>query len=150
MSVLVQCRKNCILSWFDDAVFGIVGKLWSYDAGQLPAGPRAPAALFAPWFIHPVGQVLEMHPRIPNKNVRRRVPQKPAHGGIGQGPLLQHWFGSLQVCPETTVQLEHRSRHQPALPEILSVGECGEIKFFIAVLPMLRERAGVHRSGGDG
>ena len=73
-SVLPEFLGNEFRCRLGDFVFGIGGKFRADDSSNRPARPGAPAALFAPRFVHAIGEVLEMYPGIPDKNVRRGVP----------------------------------------------------------------------------
>lgn len=91
------------LRWFDYRMEGIAWEFRANDTRQLPAGPRAPAALVTAGFVHAIRQVLEMDTGIADENIRRRVAQEPAHPGIGQGPAVQFRFIALQVGAKTAV-----------------------------------------------
>ena len=62
---------------FVDAMAGVSGKFRAGGAGEGPAAPGAPGALFAAGSVHPAGVVLEVNPRVAQKGVGRSVPQQP-------------------------------------------------------------------------
>ena len=136
---------------FGDVVFGVGGKFGPDDAGDAPAGPGAPAALLATRLADPVGKVLEMHPGIADEDLWRCVSQKPRHSFVGQGPRLQHRFIAPEIGQEGAIEFQNGAGRKAALPEVVRVGEGGEIKLSIALLSVSREGAGVHerRSGGQ-
>src|SRR5262245_34677471 len=82
MTVEAKRGINLIQGRLIHPVFGIPWQFRSHQARERPASPRPPAALLAAWFVHPIGIVLEMNPRIANENVRRRMADEPHHRGI--------------------------------------------------------------------
>lgn len=134
---LVGCR-------LDDAVLGVARPIRAHRACDGPTGPRAPAPLFAARFIHAIREVLKMHAGITDKNVGRHLLQEPAHRSVGQRPVAQLRFVAAQVGTERAVEAKNRARGEPALPEILAVGEGGEIENSVAFSAVRRKRAGIH------
>lgn len=87
-----------------DRMAGIAGKFRPEGAGKGPAGPGPPSALLPARWPDPVGQVLEVDAWIAQERAWRGLPQDPSHGGIGEGPSVQHWIARLQLRPERPVE----------------------------------------------
>jgi lysophospholipid acyltransferase (LPLAT)-like uncharacterized protein len=147
-AVLVELSGDLIEGRLVDLVLGIAGKFRSYAAGQFPASPGPPASLFPPWFVHPVGQMLKMHPGIAHEHVRRGMSQKPGERGIGQGPVVQFGFVAAQIGAKGAVEFQDRPGHQTSLPEILAVRQCRQIKGRIPGVGVCRQHTRIHVFSG--
>lgn len=138
------------LSGFADVVLWVRGKLRPHQARDLPASPDAPTTLIAPGLVHAVRQVLEMHAGIADKNVGRRVAQKPSHGSVGQGPFRQDWLVAPQIGAERAIERKNRPGCEAALPEAVRVGERGQVEVGVARFAVGGKRGGSHAVGREG
>ncbi len=110
-----------------------------------PAGPSPPPSAVTPGFIHPIGVVLKMHPRISEKQLRGRPLENPGHGRIRQRMESQHRFIALEFSPQGTVEAKQRSRREPASPQGLRILQTGLIKLGPAIRVSKRmQRAPIH------
>src|SRR5690606_38154319 len=120
------------------------GPFGTQAAGEGPAGPGAPFTLVAARFAEAVGVVLKVNARIADEDRARRVRHEPRHGGVGQGPGLQHGFVAAQVGAHRAVEAEQCAGGQGALPKGMTVGERGEVKPLVLGRAHGVERAPVH------
>lgn len=122
-AVGVELGGDLIRGGFKDSMSGIGGKFRAHGPADLPARPGAPAALFTPRLVHPVGEMLEMHARVADKDVGRGVAEKPGHCGVRQRPVEQHPFIALQIGQEGAVEFQEGPGGMALLPEKMRIGE---------------------------
>ena len=96
----------------------IAGQVGQHAAGDRPAGPRPPAALFAARLIHAISQMLIMHARIAEKDAPRRVDEHPSQRAIGRRPVRRHRIpaGFHQVRAKSPVQTQESPGRAAAPP----------------------------------
>lgn len=149
------------LGRLDHLMFWIGGPIRPQVAGKCPAGPGAGGALSAAGLVHSIGVVLEMHPRVADKNLRRRVREEPCHRRIGEGPGVEFGFIPAQVGTEGAIEAKHGACSQAPLPKGVAVFQTGQVKSRIPGLAVAgqvavikpgrgrrQERAGGQRRGG--
>ena len=132
--MLLELLADFFNRGLENFVFRIARQIGTNGAGEGPARPASPFALFLAWRSKTIGIVLEVHAGISEKGVGRRSLKNINESGIGKGPFLQDCFRTRKLSPPCPVEAKNRSRGKRLSPEDLSVLQAGEVERFPPVL----------------
>lgn len=130
--VAVELFEDKGLGGFDHCVSGVAGEVGAEVADEGPAGPGAPASLVTAGLSEAAGVVLEVNAGIADEDVGRGVGEEPGHGGVGHGPFGEDGVLGGEVGPHGAVEAEDGAGGEAALPELVAVGEGGEVEGGVA------------------
>lgn len=125
----VQLLRNRPNRRFFDLVPWVAGQIRAHDSRDRPTRPGPPPALLTSGFVHAARVVLEMHARISQENIIRRVGNEPRHRRVRERPLAELLLATREVCSKRAIETKNCARGETTLPQRMTVFEAGLVKF---------------------